>query len=89
MDPSIEMVVVNLSFAATVAKKSVTLEEAVENIDIGDRMVALQPKITGVTVVVNPARYEAFWRSWRTGAPSARRRVYPGGGPSAMTTMMQ
>ncbi|NLN06367.1 MAG: bifunctional phosphoribosylaminoimidazolecarboxamide formyltransferase/IMP cyclohydrolase [Firmicutes bacterium] len=61
--PSIEMVVVNLyPFAATVAKESVTLEEAVENIDIGGPCMvrAAAKNYRHVTVVVNPARYESI-----------------------------
>ncbi|HHX75113.1 MAG TPA: bifunctional phosphoribosylaminoimidazolecarboxamide formyltransferase/IMP cyclohydrolase [Firmicutes bacterium] len=59
----IDMVVVNLyPFAATVAGENVTLEEAIENIDIGGPgMVRSAAKnYRHVTVVVNPARYEGI-----------------------------
>lgn len=58
----IDLVVVNLyPFRQTVAKKGVTQEEAVENIDIGGpAMVRSAAKnFKYVTVVVNPERYDA------------------------------
>jgi phosphoribosylaminoimidazolecarboxamide formyltransferase/IMP cyclohydrolase len=58
----IDLVAVNLyPFAATVAQKDVTLDLAIENIDIGGpTMVRSAAKnYKHVTVVVNPARYES------------------------------
>jgi phosphoribosylaminoimidazolecarboxamide formyltransferase/IMP cyclohydrolase len=58
----IDMVVVNLyPFRQTIAKAGVTLEEAVENIDIGGpAMIRASAKnFQYVTVVVNPERYDA------------------------------
>lgn len=57
----IDMVVVNLyPFEATVAKPNVTLEDAIENIDIGGpSMVRSAAKnYRSVAIVTNPARYE-------------------------------
>ncbi len=57
---AIDLVCVNLyPFAQTVAKPGVTLEEAVENIDIGGPTMvrAAAKNFNHVTVVVNPARY--------------------------------
>lgn len=57
----IDLVVVNLyPFAQTVAKEGVTLEDAIENIDIGGpTMVRSAAKnYQDVAVVVNPARYQ-------------------------------
>jgi phosphoribosylaminoimidazolecarboxamide formyltransferase/IMP cyclohydrolase len=56
----IDMVIVNLyPFRQTVAKPDVTLEEAVENIDIGGPAMirAAAKNFAYVAVVVNPARY--------------------------------
>ena len=56
----IDMVVVNLyPFAKTIAKPGVTLEEAIENIDIGGpSMVRSSAKnFASVTIVVDPADY--------------------------------
>ena len=56
----IDMVVVNLyPFEATIAKPDVTLEDAIENIDIGGpSMVRSAAKnYRGVAIVTNPARY--------------------------------
>jgi len=58
--PSIELVAVNLyPFAQTVAKPDVTLEEAIENIDIGGPAMvrAAAKNFAHVAVVVNPKRY--------------------------------
>ncbi|MDD3925438.1 MAG: bifunctional phosphoribosylaminoimidazolecarboxamide formyltransferase/IMP cyclohydrolase [bacterium] len=58
--PMIDMVVVNLyPFARTVAKDDVSLEEAIENIDIGGpSMIRSAAKnFAGVAVVVDPGRY--------------------------------
>lgn len=57
----IDLVAVNLyPFAQTIAKEGVTLEEAVEQIDIGGpSMIRSAAKnFEGVTVVVEPERYE-------------------------------
>jgi len=56
----VDLVVVNLyPFAATISKEGVTLEEAIENIDIGGPTMvrAAAKNHQYVTVVVNPARY--------------------------------
>jgi phosphoribosylaminoimidazolecarboxamide formyltransferase / IMP cyclohydrolase len=57
----LDMVVVNLyQFEKTVAKPGVTLEEAVENIDIGgpSMLRSSAKNFRDVTVVVDPADYE-------------------------------
>jgi phosphoribosylaminoimidazolecarboxamide formyltransferase/IMP cyclohydrolase len=57
----IDMVVVNLyAFEATVAREGVTLEEAVENIDIGgpSMLRSAAKNFDAVTVVTDPATYE-------------------------------
>jgi phosphoribosylaminoimidazolecarboxamide formyltransferase/IMP cyclohydrolase len=57
----IDMVVVNLyPFAQTVSKPGVTLEDAIENIDIGGPSMirSASKNFHSVAVVVNPARYE-------------------------------
>lgn len=57
----IDLVVVNLyPFEATIAKPSVTLAEAIENIDIGGPAMirAAAKNFKFVTVVTNPAHYE-------------------------------
>jgi len=57
----IDMVVVNLyPFAGVTAKKNVTLEEAVENIDIGgpSMLRSAAKNFRDVAVVSNPGRYE-------------------------------
>lgn len=59
----IDMVVVNLyPFAKTIAKENVSLEEAIENIDIGGpSMIRSAAKnFEGVVVIVNPERYRAI-----------------------------
>jgi phosphoribosylaminoimidazolecarboxamide formyltransferase / IMP cyclohydrolase len=56
----IDMVVVNLyPFKATVAKPGVTMDEAIENIDIGgpSMLRSAAKNFEGVAVVVDPARY--------------------------------
>ena len=61
--PTIDLVCVNLyPFAATIAKPGVTLEEAIENIDIGGpAMVRSSAKnYAGVAVVTNPEDYPAL-----------------------------
>ncbi len=58
----IDMVVVNLyPFEATVAKPDVTLEEAIENIDIGgpSMLRSAAKNFAAVTVVTDPADYAA------------------------------
>jgi len=58
---TIDLVVVNLyPFRETVAKPGVTLEEALENIDIGGQALlrAAAKNFRAVGVVVNPDRYE-------------------------------
>ncbi|MBW2623112.1 MAG: IMP cyclohydrolase [Deltaproteobacteria bacterium] len=58
--PPIDLVCVNLyAFESTVAKSGVTLEEAVENIDIGGPTLlrAAAKNYGSVTVVVEPADY--------------------------------
>jgi phosphoribosylaminoimidazolecarboxamide formyltransferase/IMP cyclohydrolase len=59
----IDMVVVNLyAFEATVAKPGVTLEEAVENVDIGgpSMLRSAAKNFESVTVVTDPADYDAI-----------------------------
>jgi phosphoribosylaminoimidazolecarboxamide formyltransferase/IMP cyclohydrolase len=58
---TIDMVVVNLyQFEKTVAKEGVTLEEAIENIDIGgpSMLRSSAKNFRHVTVIVDPADYE-------------------------------
>jgi phosphoribosylaminoimidazolecarboxamide formyltransferase / IMP cyclohydrolase len=58
----IDMVVVNLyPFAQTVAQPGVTLEHAIENIDIGGPSMirSASKNFSSVAVLVNPARYAA------------------------------
>jgi phosphoribosylaminoimidazolecarboxamide formyltransferase/IMP cyclohydrolase len=57
----IDLVVVNLyPFAQTVARPGVTLEDAIENIDIGGPAMirSASKNFEGVAVVVNPEKYE-------------------------------
>ena len=61
--PTIDLVCVNLyPFAATIAKAGVTLEDAIENIDIGGpTMVRSAAKnYTGVAIVTDPEDYVAL-----------------------------
>ncbi len=81
----IDMVVVNLyPFEATVAKPDVTLEDAIENIDIGGpSMVRSAAKnYRSVAIVTNPARYAAVLEEMRAngGAVTDRTRARTGGG---------
>ncbi|NLC53019.1 MAG: bifunctional phosphoribosylaminoimidazolecarboxamide formyltransferase/IMP cyclohydrolase, partial [Firmicutes bacterium] len=73
-----EVVAVNLyPFAATVAKAGVTLEEAIENIDIGGPTMvrAAAKNHHHVAVVVNPNRYPALLQELAdSGAVSAETR---------------
>jgi len=58
---TIDMVVVNLyQFEKTVAKEGVTLEEAIENIDIGgpSMLRSSAKNFRHVTVIIDPADYE-------------------------------
>src|SRR6266576_3472738 len=64
----IDLVVVNLyPFEATIAKRGVTLGEAIENIDIGGpSMIRSAAKnYESVTVVVDPADYDAMLENMR------------------------
>jgi phosphoribosylaminoimidazolecarboxamide formyltransferase/IMP cyclohydrolase len=64
----LDMVVVNLyQFEKTVAKPGVTLEEAVENIDIGgpSMLRSSAKNFKDVTVVVDPADYEVVLNEMR------------------------
>lgn len=59
---TIDMVVVNLyQFEKTVAKQGVTLDEAIENIDIGgpSMLRSAAKNFKHVTVIVDPSDYEA------------------------------
>lgn len=59
---AIDMVVVNLyPFEATIAKPNVTLEDAIENIDIGGPTMirSASKNYKHVAVVTNPARYQS------------------------------
>ncbi|HZO87445.1 MAG TPA: bifunctional phosphoribosylaminoimidazolecarboxamide formyltransferase/IMP cyclohydrolase [Chthonomonadaceae bacterium] len=78
----IDLVCVNLyPFAATVAKPGVTLEEAIENIDIGGpAMIRSAAKNhAGVIVVVHPADYPALLAEMESHngdvSPATRRRL--------------
>ncbi|MBP2625703.1 MAG: Bifunctional purine biosynthesis protein purH [Firmicutes bacterium] len=68
--PGIDMVVVNLyPFRQTIEKPGVSLEDAVENIDIGGPAMirAASKNFKYVTVVVNPARYDDVLRQLAQG----------------------
>jgi phosphoribosylaminoimidazolecarboxamide formyltransferase/IMP cyclohydrolase len=76
IDP-IDMVVVNLyPFEATIARKECTLEEAIENIDIGGPTMirAAAKNYRDVSVIVDPADYGEILREMREnqGAVSSR-----------------
>jgi phosphoribosylaminoimidazolecarboxamide formyltransferase/IMP cyclohydrolase len=65
---TIDMVVVNLyQFEKTVAKEGVTLEEAIENIDIGgpSMLRSSAKNFRYVTVIVDPADYEVVLREMK------------------------
>ncbi len=65
----VDMVVVNLyQFEKTVARPGVTLEEAVENIDIGgpSMLRSSAKNFRDVTVVVDPADYEVVLKEMKT-----------------------
>jgi phosphoribosylaminoimidazolecarboxamide formyltransferase/IMP cyclohydrolase len=76
-----ELVVVNLyPFEATVAKKGVTIEEAIENIDIGGpTLIRGAAKNHGfVTVATDPAQYEQILAAIKdrgSTAPELRRKL--------------
>lgn len=66
---AIDMVVVNLyQFEKTVAKDGVTLEEAIENIDIGgpSMLRSSAKNFKYVTVVVDPSDYEVVLKEMET-----------------------
>lgn len=74
----IDLVVVNLyPFRETIAKPGVTLEEAIENIDIGGpsmvRSAAKNHRY--VLVVVNPARYSEVLEALRSGKAGSELRM--------------
>ncbi|OPX92300.1 MAG: Bifunctional purine biosynthesis protein PurH [Pelotomaculum sp. PtaB.Bin117] len=74
----IDLVAVNLyPFRETVAKPGVTLEEAIENIDIGGpTMVRSAAKnYRHVLIVVNPERYGEVLNALRRGEPGADLRM--------------
>lgn len=74
----IDIVAVNLyPFAATVARAETTLEEALENIDIGGPAMvrAAAKNHPDVVVVVNPDRYETVLSWLRAGGPSSSERL--------------
>ena len=65
---TIDMVVVNLyQFEKTVAKEGVTLEEAIENIDIGgpSMLRSSAKNFRHVTVIIDPADYEVVLREMK------------------------
>src|SRR5438105_8307455 len=65
---AIDLVIVNLyPFEATVAKPDVTVDEAVENIDIGGVSLirAAAKNASRVAVVVRPALYRDVLQAWR------------------------
>lgn len=65
----IDMVIVNLyPFEATIKKKDVSIDEAIENIDIGGpTMIRSAAKNhNGVAVVVNPERYDDILQELKT-----------------------
>jgi phosphoribosylaminoimidazolecarboxamide formyltransferase/IMP cyclohydrolase len=64
----IDMVVVNLyQFEKTVAKEGVTLEDAIENIDIGgpSMLRSSAKNFKDVTVIVDPADYEVVLKEMK------------------------
>jgi phosphoribosylaminoimidazolecarboxamide formyltransferase/IMP cyclohydrolase len=77
----IDVVAVNLyPFEKTVAREGVTEEDAIENIDIGgpSMLRAAAKNFASVTVVVDPADYDAVLAEIRSGgdtSPSTRRRL--------------
>jgi len=74
----VDLVAVNLyPFAATVARPGVSLEEAIENIDIGGPAMirAAAKNYEHVVVVVNPERYPAVLEALRGGGVDLRLRL--------------
>ncbi|MSQ11151.1 MAG: bifunctional phosphoribosylaminoimidazolecarboxamide formyltransferase/IMP cyclohydrolase [Dehalococcoidia bacterium] len=74
---TIDLVAVNLyPFEATVSKPGVTLEDALENIDIGGPAMlrAASKNFPAVTVVTNPADYNWVAERTRNGGPSQEER---------------
>lgn len=74
---TIDIVVVNLyPFLATVSKPNVTLEEAIENIDIGGPTMlrAASKNYADVLVVVDPADYSSVLEALRAGGPDLEMR---------------
>jgi phosphoribosylaminoimidazolecarboxamide formyltransferase/IMP cyclohydrolase len=74
----IDLVVVNLyPFEATVAKPDVTLEEAVENIDIGgpSMLRSAAKNFRFVTVVTDPADYDLVLKEIQAGGPGEETRA--------------
>src|ERR1700694_5931506 len=74
---AIDLVAVNLyPFEATISRPGVTLEDAIENIDIGGpTMVRASAKNhASVVIVVDPAEYSAVLDELRSGGPSPERR---------------
>ncbi len=70
---SIDLVVVNLyPFQETIAKPGVTLEEAIEQIDIGGPAMlrAAAKNHAYLTVLCNPANYPTYLEQLRQGEPS-------------------
>lgn len=64
---TIDMVVVNLyPFKKTIEKDGVTLEEAIENIDIGgpSMLRSAAKNYAGVVVLTDPADYDGVLREW-------------------------
>jgi len=68
--PAIDLVVVNLyPFEATVARASVTLDEAVEKIDVGgpSMLRAAAKNHTSVLALCNPSQYPRFMKELESG----------------------
>jgi len=75
---TIDVVVINLyPFAATVAKPGVTLEEAIENIDIGGPTMlrAAAKNWRDVCVITDPADYEPLLESIRNGGATLEQKL--------------
>ncbi len=75
--PAIELVVVNLyPFEATVARLDVTLADAIEQIDIGGPTLvrAAAKNYAHVSVLTNPAQYEAYLAALAAGETSLEQR---------------
>jgi phosphoribosylaminoimidazolecarboxamide formyltransferase/IMP cyclohydrolase len=75
--PSIGTVVVNLyPFESTVARETATLEEAIEQIDIGGVALlrAAAKNYTNVSVLSDPAQYPAFIAALADGGPDVAAR---------------